>query len=286
MTDDRAREPSAASDAESRAGSVTEPVAGSTPVDPAAPPVASAASDAAGSVDPAIDRRAFVRRMTGDAAHLAGRLHGVTQMLAVGAAAAGRSVVDNLETLAADGDGPDRPDAGTAGEGTTAMPSGAEVQPPATGTPSGSPAIARAAGPPGAAVPTADQAAALERCVEVVIAVNDAGRSPQLTIAAAHWDGETIRFAGLGWSRRARAVDADPDVTLVVPGDDGRYLTITGRATVLRGDAVDAAMRPLLALDVGDDAAAQDARWAAMLADDADRIVVAVTPMTILTGRR
>jgi nitroimidazol reductase NimA-like FMN-containing flavoprotein (pyridoxamine 5'-phosphate oxidase superfamily) len=136
--------------------------------------------------------------------------------------------------------------------------------------------------------PDADQRAILEAAVEVVVAVNREGHPPQLTTATVLWDGLTVRFATLGWSRRTTMLRSDPRIGLLVEGPgDGRFVTVTGRARIVEGrpDQVREAVLPLLVRDLGDESAAE-LRWLEMVAADPDRAVIVVEPDQVLSGRR
>ena len=80
-----------------------------------------------------------------------------------------------------------------------------------------------------------------------VIAVNGRDAAPLAVPLPIHWDGETIRFASLGWSRRSGAIRTDPRVTLVVQDPvSATFLAIEGRAEFIVGAGVREAMAPLL----------------------------------------
>jgi nitroimidazol reductase NimA-like FMN-containing flavoprotein (pyridoxamine 5'-phosphate oxidase superfamily) len=138
-----------------------------------------------------------------------------------------------------------------------------------------------------------DQRVLLEAGMAAVVAVNREGHPPQLTTATVLWDGETLRFATLGWSRRTTMLRADPRIGLLVEGPgDGRFLTVTGRAQIIEGrqSEVREAMWPLLVRDAaetdGGREEAAEARWQELLAGDADRAVIIVEPDQVLSGRR
>ena len=117
-----------------------------------------------------------------------------------------------------------------------------------------------------------------------VLAVNGRNAAPLAVPLPIHWDGETIRFASLGWSRRSGAIRTDPHVTLVIEDPtSSTYVTIEGRAEFIVGAGVREAMTPLLS-PTGDEADAEG-RWAELVAADADRVVVKVTPEKVLPGR-
>ena len=128
------------------------------------------------------------------------------------------------------------------------------------------------------------QRAILAAATSAVLAVNGREASPIAVPVPIHWDGETIRFGSLGWSRRSGAIRTDPRVTLVVQDPtSATFITIEGRAEFIVGAGVREAMAPLLS-PAGDEAEA-DRRWAELVAADADRVVVTVRPEKVLPGR-
>ena len=219
-----------------------------------------------------IDRRSFVRRLSGDAAGMVGRLHGLSQIIAGSTAAAVLAVGDDLEAIrarerAADLVAAEPPDSPGAAADADAPGAAAEV--------------VAAPGPDEHAVrfePAPGEAAILAGAREAVVAVNDGGNGPHVTFVPTHWDGETIRFGALGWARRSTLLRADGRVTLLVAADNGRYLSVRGRASLLEGAVAREAMRPFLDLDGQD--------WDELVAEDPDRVVVIVEPYQILSVER
>ena len=239
---------------------------------------------------PEIDRRSFVRRLSGDAAGMVGRLHGLSQIIAGSAAAAVLAVGDDLDAIrarerAADlaaAEPPDSPGAAAEVDAAASPGAAAEVDAPSAA------AQVVAATEPSAVMPTDEQAvrfepapeeaAILASAREAAVAVNDGGNGPHVTFVRIHWDGETIRFGALGWARRSTLLRADGHVTLLVAADNGRYLSVRGRASLLDGALAREAMRPLLDLDGRD--------WDELVAEDPDRVVVIVQPHQILSVER
>jgi hypothetical protein len=230
---------------------------------------------------PELERRAFVRRMTNDSVGLAGRLFGASKILTRASVAAGQAVRDEFESMTVEGDAP----ATSPASMDPAEPVEPEPMPnlaPATAV--WAPPIPVPSPPPGAEPVqlTARQAELLAGAASATIAVNGDKGSPLLGIVPIHWDGETVRIASLGWSRRATAIRADPHVSLLI--DDpasGDSLWIEGLATIVIGDALREAMAPFLPGDMG----AADAEWAVLLAQDFDRIVISIRPTKALPGR-
>lgn len=248
-------------------------------------------------VDPAFERRAFVRRMGGDAVRTAGTVFSMSRILSRSAVAAGQAAMSELQSLGAGGvagnaDAPPveaavmtTPDelpspAPTGSAPMAAVPPAFAVEPERVASPS-----------PGlrpALLLDADQRALLEGATTAVVAVNREGHPPQLTTAEVLWDGQTVRFATLGWSRRTTMLRSDPRISLLIerPGD-GRFVTVVGRALIFEGRTVRDVAWPLMlraAADAGESAAG--ARWEELVAADADRAVIVVEPDQVLSGRR
>lgn len=226
--------------------------------------------------EPELDRRSFVRRLSGDAAGMVGRLHGLSQIIAGSAAAAVLAVGDDLEAIrarerAADLAAAEPPESpGAASEVVTSAEPVAALGPVVAAEPTDEHAVRFE--------PTPEEAAILSGAREAVVAVNDGGNGPHVTFVPTHWDGETIRFGALGWARRSTLLRADGRVTLLVVADNGRYLSVRGRASLLEGAVAREAMRPLLDLDGRD--------WDELVAEDPDRVVIIVEPHQILSVER
>ncbi len=225
--------------------------------------------------EPQIGRRSFVRRMSGDAAGMVGRLHGLSQIIAGSAAAAVLAVGDDLEAIrarehsAGPAAEPSGPQVGILPEVVAASEFAAASGPPAV-LPPAEQAIRTE--------PTPEQAAILAGAREAVVAVNDGGNGPHVTLVPTHWDGKAIRFGALGWSRRSTLLRTDGRVTLLVAAGNGRYLSVRGRASLLEGAVAREAMRPLVGLD--------GRGWDELVAEDPDRVVVIVEPDQILSVER
>jgi nitroimidazol reductase NimA-like FMN-containing flavoprotein (pyridoxamine 5'-phosphate oxidase superfamily) len=253
-----------------------------------APTEAPVASDA-------LERRAFVRRMGGDAVRTAGSVFSLSRILTRSAAAAGQAVMGELEALQT-GTGVAEPTTVSTDAGAMARPVDTTIEagqaPPTAAT--SEPTAATAPDPPPASRPPLlideDQRAMLEAGSAAVVAVNRDGHPPQLTTATILWDGDTLRFATVGWSRRTSMLRADSRIGLLVEGPgDGRFLTVTGRAQIIEGRAarVREAMWPVLVRGGGDGGEeAAEARWQDMLAADPDRAVIIVEPDQVLSGHR
>jgi nitroimidazol reductase NimA-like FMN-containing flavoprotein (pyridoxamine 5'-phosphate oxidase superfamily) len=273
----------------------------------------------AAPVDPTLERRAFVRRMSSDAVRTAGSVFGLSRLLTRSAVAAGQAVMGEFGAIqvgnAADesaapvvAGGP--ADAPGDASGRTFEPGGPPaVAPSATfdeqelheATPQATPAAAiteqaeddapaLAVGPPPRPVLRVDeeQLAILEAATTAVVAINRDGHPPQLTTATVIWDGRTVRFATLGWSRRTTMLRADPRIGLLIDGPaDGRFVTVTGQAEIFEGREARDAAWPLLLREAGAGGnEAAEARWQALVTDDMDRAVIVVEPDQVLSGQR
>lgn len=250
---------------------------------------------------PALERRQFVRQVSSDAVSLAGRMYSLSRVITRSVAAAGQAVADELggiEAASAVEGSPGGTEAGGTEAGRTEAGADAGFEPPvdsvaprgdATSTPE-PPSPAPAASPPPVAPPPRpvlepQQVATLESALRAVIAVNRAGLAPQLSSAAIHWDGATVRFASVGWSRRTTLLGRDPRVALFIEAGEDTFLLLTGSATILHGPAAREAMLPLLLREAAGDADAADPRWAELVAEDPDRVVIVVEPDQVLSGR-
>jgi nitroimidazol reductase NimA-like FMN-containing flavoprotein (pyridoxamine 5'-phosphate oxidase superfamily) len=257
--------------------------------------------------------------MSSDAVRTAGSVFNLSRMLTRSATAAGQAVMGELEALQRT-PGTPAPAESEAGSDTTGLepvpagdvavgvaasagaPTAAQTQPLAS-APTAAPVPLSATIPPaGGIVPVPapdpvparplqvdpDQQEILGSATTAIVAVNSEGTAPQLTTAAVLWDGSTIRFATLGWSRRTTMIRADPRVTVLVDSPDGaRFVTVIGRALIAEGRSARAAAWPLLLREAGAAGeAGAEARWQELVAADADRAVIVVEAGQVLSGRR
>lgn len=247
---------------------------------------------------PGMERRAFVRRMTTDAVGVAGRVFGLSKALTRGAVAAGLAVRENLDAVATE-QGVVAPIEAAANSAEPDVPDAVEDEPTALTLEAPAPMTARepepdarpappAPPPPASPSPprvTDAQAAILAAATTAILAVNGHDNPPIALPVAIHWDGETIRFGSLGWSRRSAAIQMDPRVTLYVEDPDSDvFLAVEGRAEFVLGSAARDAMAPLLS--GSGDPAEIERNWADLVASDPDRVVVVVRPSKVLPGRR
>ena len=138
-----------------------------------------------------IDRRRFVQRMAADATTIAGRVQGLSQVVAGSIGAAGHAVVDNLESI--------RAQDARASPNTPANVVAPSEPPTSAPSPGALPAPAKR--PP--QVLDEDQIVVLGAAREGIVAVNDPVNGPHLGVVAIAWNGRGVVFAAIGHSRRA-----------------------------------------------------------------------------------
>ena len=312
------------------------------------PPEDAAAAGPNAPLEEGLERRAFVRKATTDAVTIAGRFYSLSQILSRSVAAAGQSMVDNLESLrleqtaaepglpaaAVPGDpsaalatpdspGPESTTAAAASDGqaaaiatpgSPAFGAAGDLAPPAPAAslpgmqpaggsavpiePAGAvaPASPAAAFKPAAmanpkparrALPalTDSQAALLASARTAVLGVSRAGLGPHLTPAQFHWDGSVFRIPSLGWAARIGNVRKEPRVTLFIEDlETGEFGSIGGTATIAEGHNARGESDELLAKYHAD--SAPDERWAQLVAEDLDRVVIIIDPDQAIWGRR
>lgn len=84
---------------------------------------------------------------------------------------------------------------------------------------------------------TADQHAKLERILtttrNAVVAVNRAGKAPQLTVVWFVWDGETFIFSTTNDRAKFLHIQRDPNISLIVEDGAHGYVAAYGHAEIL-----------------------------------------------------
>ena len=218
-----------------------------------------------------VERRAFLRQLTGDAVVATGRLAGLSTALRRSVVAAGVAAVD-------DGDAP----------GDEAPPAPAQVPAPAPSEPPGAiepPVVpATSAAPPQPAVPpTPDPASLLsphqhellEHGTTAILGVNDGSGAPHLTSSTFHWDRTVLRLPSELFAARVARIDVDPKVSVLVELGADAWVAVTGVADVISGDGVEAEMLTILRKRLTDDDAAR--HWSAMRSTG-DRVVIRIRP--------
>jgi hypothetical protein len=172
---------------------------------------------------------------------------------------------------------PMQPASGSIGDRATDPPVQPVAEPPG-----------RTASEPPARVPltlSGSQATLLDTVQTAVLGAGRPGLGPHLTPAQFHWDGWVFRIPSLGWSARIQNIRQEPRVTLFVEDlATGEFGSIGGRATIAEGRfARDQSGGLLARYHPGAD---PDERWAQLLAEDIDRVVIVIDPDQAIWGRR
>ena len=252
---------------------------------PGAPPTEAAAEDPAASPTTIaaqdVQRRAFLRQLTGEAVVNTARLAGLSAAVRRSLVAAGEAVVRDLdpstgEAAVRDADPsatdepPARPDAGQASASSASRVS-AGARPTRPDPPV----------EPGPAITlTPRQDEILRLGATAVLGVNDASGAPHLTSSIYDWDGATLRLPAELFAARAERVEADPRVSVLVKEmSSDAWVAVTGWASVVSGDDVEAQMLPILRKYVSDDEA--DRLWTEMRSSG-DRVVIRVRPTRLV----
>ena len=240
--------------------------------EPAASPATVAGQD--------VQRRAFLRQLSGEAVVNTARLVGLSAAIRRSLFAAGEAVVRDLDPSTGEAAVPDpdasaidepaaRPDVGQASASSSTVPAGARAarpEPPAE------------SGPAVTLTPRQDEI--LRLGATAVLGVNDASGAPHLTSSIYDWDGATLRLPSELFAARAERVEADPRVSvLVTEGSSEAWVAVTGWASVVTGDDVEAEMLPILRKYMSDDEA--DRLWTEMRTSG-DRVVIRVRPTRLV----
>ena len=228
------------------------------------PPVTDPAGDTEAGPTPSpgqnVQRRAFLRQLTGDAVVTTGRLAGLSTALRRSLVAAGVAAVGD-----ADAPGNDAP-----------LSNPAQV--PATIEPPVVPLIPAAPLPPApgpAPLLSPHQHELLELGSTAILGVNDGSGAPHLTSSTFHWDRTVLRLPSELFAARAARIDADPRVSVLVELGPDAWVAVTGVATIVSGDDVEAEMLTILRKHVTDEEA--DRLWTE-IRSSGDRVVIRVRP--------
>jgi Pyridoxamine 5'-phosphate oxidase len=240
------------------------------PLDEGAPSdhVREAGTEAPEQAEPGADRRAFLRQLSGDAVWTAGRLAGASAVIRRSLLTAGETAVRSLEEAAATSP-PQSTPAGNTAEGRAWV---GPVAPVVSATEIAGPSTSRSV----AAPLTPAQHAFLEAATTAALAVNDPAGPPQLTTSTYLWDGETIHLPAQEFTARVGHIDRDPRVSVLIedPATES-WVAMTGLASLIHGDRVEAMMLAILGKYLSPDAAEE--RWHDLRATG-DRIVIEVRP--------
>jgi Pyridoxamine 5'-phosphate oxidase len=227
-----------------------------------------------------VQRRAFLRQLTGEAVVTTARLAGLSAAVRRSLVAAGESVARDLDPPA--GETAREPD-----------PSATEVPAarPDAGEASASPASMASAGArparqdppfePGPAIAlTPRQHEILRLGATAVLGVNDASGAPHLTSSIYDWDGATLRLPAELFAARAERVGADPRVSVLVKETSSdAWVAVTGWASIVSGADVETEMLPILRKYMSDDEA--DRLWTEMRSSG-DPVVIRVRPTRLV----
>ena len=271
-------------------------------------------ADPSPAKDIASPRRMFLRKMTADAVRAGGRLAGSARIIRQSAAAAGETLLRELEQVPTT---PQEPITTTGGPALleSSAPVGADaldgfgasvglgapvdrapgisaprepISPtepisPAEPADDPSPQDLHATRSPQSTFPplTPAQVALLESRNPVVLATIQSGRAPQLTASPFHWDGRVFRISALDWTARTQNIQIDPRVSLLIADPfGGLSLSVTGSAAVAAGPSARDDTLPILRKYAADESEVAS-RWAELNADE-DRLVIVVVPERML----
>jgi len=219
--------------------------------------VVSAAVDDSGQK---VQRRAFIRQLTGDAVVATGRLAGLSTALHRSLVAAGAAALGE----------PDPPGEEETSSGIAPMP--AAVEPPVVPA---NPAAPPPPAPEPASLLSPRQHELLEHGTTAILGVNDASGAPHLTSSIFHWDGTVLRLPSELFSARVARIDADPRVSVLVELAPDAWVAVTGVADVISGDSVKAEMLTILRKSLPDEEA--ERVWSEM-SPTGDRVVIRIRP--------
>jgi hypothetical protein len=169
-----------------------------------------------GAETPAVGRRRFVQQLAGEAVGHAGRLAGMSQVVHSSMVAAGRAFSEGMESIS-------EADAATPKQARAIRPT--EPVPPA---PASSPRVAEI---------TPEIRQILERAETAVMAANQPGAAPQLSVSRLSFDGEALRIPSRQMTARVANLQRDPQVTLaILDSQTGDALVVAGRAELVYGE--------------------------------------------------
>ena len=207
-----------------------------------------------------VQRRAFLRQLTGDAVVATGRLAGLSAALRRSVVAAGVAAVGDPDPPADEAPPP------------VLAPIPAAAEPPVV------PAV-QAAPPEPPPDPvsrlTPRQHELLEGGSTAILGVNDGSGAPHLTSSVFHWDRTLLRLPSELFAARVARIEADPRVSALVELGPETWVAVTGVAEVVSGDGVEAEMLTILRKHMTDEEAQN--LWSEMRST-ADRVVIRIRP--------
>ena len=220
-----------------------------------------------GEPSEALQRRAFLRQLTGEAVVTTARIAGLSTAVRRSLFAAGEAATRELD------------------------PTNAELAP----SPSGPPGPASPASPAGDAAQTVEparvastparssvalsprQEAILTTARTAVLGTNDAAGAPHLTSSIFQWDGAIVRLPSELFAARVERIDADPRCSVLIAdeGASDAWVAMTGTAEIVSGDGVHDQMLTILGKYMSEDDAART--WTELGARG-DGVVIAFRP--------
>jgi hypothetical protein len=240
-------------------GPASQPPAIESAPPPSEPPPAS---------EPAaiLQRRAFLRQLTGEAVVTTARIAGLSTAVRQSLFAAGEAATRELDPGSAE----------PASDSIEPAPaaSGPASTPPARTDPTAR--VVSASAPARSIELSPRQGALLTSAPTAVLGTNDAAGAPHLTSSIFHWDGSTIRLPSELFAARVARIDADPRVSVLVNDDASTaWVAMTGTAEIVSGAGAQDQMLPILRKYMKEDEA--DSSWAQM-GSSADAVVIVFRP--------
>ncbi len=211
-----------------------------------------------------VQRRDFLRQLTGEAVVTSARLAGLSSVVRRSLFAAGDAAMRDLDPRS---EQPQPPIA--SGSTVFATTPAAQSSGPAAAPASlAEPAVAVALSPL--------QEAILTRATSAVLGTNDPAGAPHLTSSSFHWDGTIVRLPSELFAARVARIDVDPRVSVLVADDTSSgWVAMRGTAWIVSGDAVEAEMSTILRKYMTDEEA--DRSWTEMRSSG-DPVVIGVRP--------
>jgi hypothetical protein len=212
---------------------------------------------------PAVERRAFLRQLTGEAVVTSARLAGLSS-------AVRQSLFAAVEATATDV-GPAGEPAPTPPITSAATREATPMAPPAPATHAARPVV-----PVTPVALSPRQEALLTNATIAVLGTSALAGAPHLTASRFHWDGSVVRLSSDLFSARVARIDADPRVSLLI-ADEGpdEWVAIDGTAAIVSGDAVAEGIMPILRKYMTDEAA--ERAWTQLRASE-NPVVIEIRP--------
>jgi Pyridoxamine 5'-phosphate oxidase len=214
----------------------------------------------------AVQRRDFLRQLTGEAVVTSARLAGLSAAVRRSLFAAGEAAMGDL-------DPPGEEPQPVIASATTAAGS-------APAAPTSGPAAAPGSRsePPVAVALSPRQEAFLAQATSAILGTNDPAGAPHLTSSTFHWDGTVVRLPSDLFAARVARIDADPRVSVLIADDAhdaAGWVAMRGTAWIVSGDPVEAEMLTILRKSMTAEEA--DRCWTEMRSSG-DPVVIGVRP--------